>query len=55
MEIMARRLTIISLLMAVFAISLAAAVETDVRRAEANTGTSKMVACASSIACHTAL
>lgn len=55
MEIMARRLTIISLLMAVFAISLAAAVETDVRRAEANAGPTKLAACASSHACRTAL
>ena len=34
MEILARRLTIISLLMTVFAVSVAAAVETDARRHE---------------------
>lgn len=36
MEILARRLTIITLLMAVFAIMLAAAVEADYRRSQQN-------------------
>ena len=37
MDILARRLTIITLLMAIFAIMLAAAVETDYRRSTHNT------------------
>jgi hypothetical protein len=46
MDILARRLTIITLLMAIFAIMLAAAVETDYRRSTHN-ATGKLVACSS--------
>lgn len=44
MDILARRLTIITLLMAIFAIMLAAAVETDYRRSAQNT-TGNLTAC----------
>jgi hypothetical protein len=53
MDILARRLTIITLLMAVFAIMLAAAVETDYRRSTHNT--SKLVACSSPDMCRASL
>lgn len=54
MDILARRLTIITLLMAIFAIMLAAAVETDYRRSTHNT-TGKLVACATPQACTASL
>jgi len=54
MDILARRLTIITLLMAVFAIMLAAAVETDYRRSARN-DTGKLMACAAAHGCRAAL
>ncbi len=54
MDILARRLTIITLLMAVFAIMLAAAVETDYRRSTHNNG-GKLVACSTAAMCRAAL
>jgi len=54
MDILARRLTIITLLMAIFAIMLAAAVETDYRRSTHNT-TGKLVACATPHSCTASL
>lgn len=54
MDILARRLTIITLLMAVFAIMLAAAVETDYRRGAHNT-TGKLVACSTPDMCRASL
>ncbi|MCQ4634306.1 hypothetical protein GB927_030010 [Shinella sp. CPCC 100929] len=54
MDILARRLTIITLLMAIFAIMLAAAVETDYRRSTHNT-TGKLVACSAPQMCRASL
>ena len=54
MDILARRLTIITLLMAIFAIMLAAAVETDYRRSTHNT-TGKLAACATPHSCTASL
>ena len=54
MDILARRLTIITLLMAVFAIMLAAAVETDYRRSTQNDN-GKLVACSTSFSCRASL
>ena len=54
MDILARRLTIITLLMAIFAIMLAAAVETDYRRGAQN-ATGKMIACSTPHACRASL
>ncbi len=54
MDILARRLTIITLLMAVFAIMLAAAVETDYRRS-AHDNSSKLMACSTPGLCRAAL
>ncbi|MFC6445573.1 hypothetical protein [Shinella zoogloeoides] len=54
MDILARRLTIITLLMAVFAIMLAAAVETDYRRNTHNDA-GKLVACSAPGMCRAAL
>ena len=54
MDILARRLTIITLLMAVFAIMLAAAVETDYRRSAQGKGSS-LVACSIPALCNAAL
>ncbi len=54
MDILARRLTIITLLMAIFAIMLAAAVETDYRRSAQKNG-GKLVACSTSQMCRAAL
>ena len=54
MDILARRLTIITLLMAVFAIMLAAAVETDNRRSTQN-NTGKLMACSTADMCRAAL
>ncbi|OJU92601.1 MAG: hypothetical protein BGO06_19290 [Shinella sp. 65-6] len=54
MDILARRLTIITLLMAVFAIMLAAAVETDYRRSAPN-NSGKLVACSTPHMCRAAL
>ncbi|MCF3642730.1 hypothetical protein LXM94_22430 [Rhizobium sp. TRM95111] len=54
MEILARRLTIITLLLAVFAISLAAAVESDARR-HAKAGPMTITACAGSHFCNARL
>jgi hypothetical protein len=54
MDILARRLTIITLLMAVFAIMLAAAVTTDYRRS-AQSRTGSLVACNTQHFCHAAL
>ena len=54
MDILARRLTIITLLMAIFAIMLAAAVETDYRRSTHNT-TGKLVACSTGQMCRASL
>lgn len=54
MDILARRLTIITLLMAIFAIMLAAAVETDYRRSTHNT-TGKLVACSAPEMCRASL
>ncbi len=54
MDILARRLTIITLLMAVFAMMLAAAVETDYRRTpHSNAG--KLVACSTPDMCRASL
>lgn len=53
MDILARRLTIITLLMAVFAIMLAAAVETDYRRNTHNDA-GKLVACSAPGMCRAA-
>ena len=55
MEILARRLTIITLLMTVFAISVAAAVETDARRHEQNRRYGAASACTIPTICPTAL
>ncbi|PTM98698.1 hypothetical protein C7449_101363 [Mycoplana dimorpha] len=55
MEIMARRLTIITLLMTVFAISVAAAVETDARRHQKKPQYGTAIACNISKVCKTAL
>ncbi|NVP54244.1 MULTISPECIES: hypothetical protein [Rhizobiaceae] len=55
MEILARRLTIITLLMTVFAISVAAAVETDARRHEKMQRYGTASACSLPVSCHTAL
>jgi hypothetical protein len=54
MDILARRLTIITLLMAIFAIMLAAAVETDYRRSTHNT-TGKLIACSAPHTCSASL
>jgi len=54
MDILARRLTIITLLMAVFAIMLAAAVETDYRRSTHNNA-GKLVACSTPDMCRASL
>lgn len=54
MDILARRLTIITLLMAIFAIMLAAAVETDYRRTTQN-NTGKLVACTAPQMCRASL
>ena len=54
MDILARRLTIITLLMAIFAIMLAAAVETDYRRSAHDT-TGKLVACSAPEMCRASL
>jgi len=54
MDILARRLTIITLLMAVFAIMLAAAVETDYRRS-AHSNNGKLIACSTPHGCRAAL
>jgi hypothetical protein len=54
MDILARRLTIITLLMAIFAIMLAAAVETDYRRSTHNT-TGKLIACSTPDMCRASL
>lgn len=54
MEILARRLTIITLLMAIFAIMLAAAVETDYRR-DKQVRVQTYSACAGSPACSASL
>ena len=53
MDILARRLTIITLLMAIFAIMLAAAVETDYRRSTQDD--TKLVACSSPQMCRASL
>lgn len=55
MEILARRLTIISLLMTVFAISVAAAVESDARRHEQKQRYGTASACAIPSICPPAL
>ncbi len=55
MEILARRLTIISLLMTVFAVSVAAAVETDARRHEQMQRYGTASACAIPALCPPAL
>lgn len=55
MEILARRLTIITLLMTVFAISVAAAVETDARRHEQNKRYGTASACSVPTICPAAL
>lgn len=55
MEILARRLTLITLLMTVFAISVAAAVETDVRRHEQMQRYGTASACAIPAICSAAL
>lgn len=55
MEILARRLTIITLLMTVFAISVAAAVETDARRHETNQRYGTASACSIPTICPAAL
>jgi hypothetical protein len=54
MDILARRLTIITLLMAIFAIMLAAAVETDYRRSTHNT-TGEVAACSPPQMCRASL
>ena len=54
MDILAHRLTIITLLMTVFAIMLAAAVETDYRRSTHNKA-GKLVACTTPGICRAAL
>lgn len=54
MDILARRLTIITLLMAIFAIMLAAAVETDYRRSARN-APGKLIACSMPDTCRAAL
>lgn len=54
MDILARRLTIITLLMAIFAIMLAAAVETDYRR-NAHNSHGKLVACSAPQMCRASI
>ncbi|MDX3927383.1 MAG: hypothetical protein QHC90_16460 [Shinella sp.] len=54
MEILARRLTIITVLMALFAIALTAAVNTDARRHK-QMKMGEMTACAGTPACRTTL
>jgi hypothetical protein len=54
MDILARRLTIITLLMAIFAIMLAAAVETDYRRSTQNSN-GKLTACSTPHMCSASL
>jgi hypothetical protein len=54
MDILARRLTIITLLLAIFAILLAAAVETDYRRSQ-QSRTGSLSACVTPALCHTTL
>ena len=54
MDILARRLTIITLLMAIFAIMLAAAVETDYRRGTHNAN-AKLVSCAAPQMCRASI
>lgn len=54
MDILARRLTIITLLMAIFAIMLAAAVETDSRRS-AHNASGKLMACSPPQICRASL
>ncbi len=55
MDILARRLTIITLLLAIFAILLAAAVETDYRRGLAADRGSSLSACAAASVCRAAI
>jgi hypothetical protein len=55
MDILARRLTIITLLMAIFAIMLAAAVETDYRRSAHDATGNKLVACSAPQMCRASL
>lgn len=55
MEILTRRLTIITLLMTVFAISVAAAVETDARRHDQNKRYGTASACSIPTICHPSL